>query len=489
MRSTARSRPAVGYLPFDFAITDWLHCQAVENGINWFRGLFVDVRQCQAISLFHQPSITMKRREFLRYGTGIAAASLTWEAVAQTAVPVESKKVRLAVCGTGNRGTGLMRTLLTFPDVDVVAVCDLVQAAAERAAKFCVDAGKAAPTIYADDEGAWKKLLETEKIDLALVASGWPTHAANSLAALEKGVYVGCEVPIATSVEDCWKLVETSERTKTPCMMLENWSFRQDNLAVLNMIRLGLLGEMMHAHCAYSHDGRGSFWYTRNGEERWHVQYFKKYNRNYYPTHALGPVLSWLDINAGDRFTEIYSVATAAKGVNYRAKQLFGPDHPGSTTKFPQGDVVTSILKTALGKTVVLNLDMQLPRPYANRWMVQGTKGIYDEEKGSIYLEGVSPKPSQWEPWEPYQEKYNHRFWKEQYLGGHGGTDDCTLRQWVDAVAAKGPAPLDVYDSVTMSAVVELSGRSIAENRPVEFPDFTKGAWKTRQPYFALDQG
>ncbi len=428
----------------------------------------------------------MKRRNFLKYGVaGITAASLSWNAAAQTG----TKKIRIAVFGTGNRGTGLMQYLLAFPEVEVVAVCDRVKASAERAAKICADTGRPAPTVYADDEKAWVKLLETEELDLAIIASGWPTHAEISLAALKMGIYVGCEVPIATSVDDCWKLVEASEKYDIPCMMLENWSFRQDNLAVLNMIRLGLLGEIVHAQCAYSHDCRDYFYYDPKGGERWQIEYFKKYNRNYYPTHALGPILSWLDINVGDRFTEIYSVATPAKGVNIRMKQRFGAEHPGATTAFPQGDVVTSILKTALGKTVVLNLDTQLPRPYANRWMVQGTKGIYDEEKASVYLEDVSPEPGQWEPWAPYQEKYNHRFWNDIHVGGHNGTDGCELRQLVDAVVAKGPAPLDVYDSVTMSAVVELSGLSLAENRPVEFPDFTRGVWKTRKPYFALDQG
>ncbi|MCL2742798.1 MAG: Gfo/Idh/MocA family oxidoreductase [Planctomycetaceae bacterium] len=430
----------------------------------------------------------MKRRDFLGAAGAVAAVALSpWEAAAQTAPA--GAKVRAAVIGTGGRGTALLKILLTFPEIEVVAVCDVVKANAERAAKLCTDAGKSAPAVYADDENAWKQLLEKEKVDLAVIAAGWHNHAEISHAALLKGVYVGCEVPMALSIEDCWKLVETSEKNKIPCMMLENWSFRQDNLAVLNMIRLGLLGEIMHAHCAYSHDARDYFYYDAKGAERWQIQFFKKYNRNFYPNHALGPILSWLDINAGDRFTEIYSVATPAKGVNLRMKERFGAEHPGATTAFPQGDVVTSILKTALGKTVVVNLDVQLPRPYANRWMVQGTKGIYDEEKESIYLEGVSPKPSQWEPWKPYQDKYNHRFWNVKYVGGHDGTDGCELQQLVDAVAAKKQVPLDVYDSVTMCAVVELSGISIAENRPVEFPDFTKGAWKTRKPYFALDQG
>jgi predicted dehydrogenase len=435
----------------------------------------------------------MKRRDFLKAGpVGLAGAPILANAPSAVGAGEERPggKARVAVIGVGSRGTGLLRSLCRLPNAEVVAVCDLYRDRAEAAAKICTDAGAPAPGVYAEDERAWRRVYEREKPDAVVIATYWDSHAAMSAAALKAGAYVGCEVPIAMTVDDCWMLVETAEQTGVPCMMLENWSFRQDNLALLNMIRLGLLGEMMHGHGAYSHygvpgsyeaDGRGDTWRNRYIQER-------GLNCNYYPTHALGPIVSWFDVNTGDRFTEIYSAATAARGVNDFVRRNFGPDHPNATKAFTQGDVVTSILKTANGKTIVVNLDTKLPRPYANRWLAAGTRGVYDEEKGSIYLDGVSPAAEAWEPWAPYQEKYGHRFWSRGSTGGHMGTDPLMLRLFVDSVVAREPTPLDVYDSVVMSAVVDLSGRSIRENRPVEFPDFTRGAWKTRQPYFALDR-
>ncbi|WP_337176659.1 Gfo/Idh/MocA family oxidoreductase [Paludisphaera sp.] len=435
----------------------------------------------------------MKRRDFLKTGPAALSVAPLLAGAAPADEPDEGRpggKARIAVIGVGSRGTGLLRSLCRLPNAEVVAVCDLYRDRAEAAAKICADAGAPAPKVYAEDERAWREVYAREKPDAVIIATYWDSHAEMSAAALEAGIHVGCEVPIAMTVDDCWRLVETAERTGVPCMMLENWSFRRDNLALLNMIRLGMLGEMMHGHCAYSHygvpgsykaDGRGDTWRNRYIAER-------GLNCNYYPTHALGPIVSWFDINAGDRFTEIYSAATAARGVNDFVRREFGPDHPNATRAFSQGDVVTSILKTANGKTIVVNLDTKLPRPYANRWLAAGTRGVYDEEKASIYLDGVSPAAEAWEPWAPYEEKYNHRFWSQGSTGGHMGTDPLMLRLFVDSVAARRPTPLDVHDSVVMSAVVDLSGRSIKENRPVEFPDFTRGAWKTRQPYFALDR-
>lgn len=271
-------------------------------------------------------------------------------------------------------------------------------------------------------------------------------------------------------------------------MMLENWSFRKDNLALLNMVRKGILGEIIHSHCAHSHDCIDHWFFSENeGKELWPAKYLKEYNRDQYPTHSVGPVLSWLDINRGDHFTEIYSTASASKGINAYLTRKFGANHPLATFNFKQGDIVTSVLKTQQGKTVVINYDMQLPRPYANRWMLQGTKGVYDEEKGSIYIVDKSPEYHQWESWKPYESIHNHSWWKEDNLSrSHGGADYVMLRQFFNAVSVKGPMPLDVYDSMVMTAIVPLSGQSIEENRPVEFPDFTKGKWKTMKPYFGI---
>jgi predicted dehydrogenase len=272
-------------------------------------------------------------------------------------------------------------------------------------------------------------------------------------------------------------------------MMLENWSFRRDNLAILNMIRQGVFGEILHCHCAHSNDCIDHWFFDKNdGHQRWPAEYLLNYNRDQYPTHSLGPVLSWMDINCGDVISEIYSVATASKGINAYFKRIFGEDHPNAKLKFKQGDIVTSTLKTRKGKTIIVNYDMQLPRPYDNRWLIQGTLGVYNEQRYALYIAETSPEYHQWEPFKPYEEKYLHEWWKEgvKMKEGHGGVDYLELSLFIDAVRNKTQTPIDVYDSVTMSAVVALSGISIENNSPIEFPDFTKGKWEKRKPRFAV---
>jgi len=203
-------------------------------------------------------------------------------------------------------------------------------------------------------------------------------------------------------------------------------------------------------------------------------------------------VLSWLDINCGDAYATITSTASASKGINDYFRHKFGPDHPNAKRKFKQGDIVTSVVKTHGGKTIVINYDMQLPRPYDNRWMLQGTRGIYNEQRDSVYIVDRSPKYHKWESFDPYQEEFEHPWWKEllnqEAEGlGHGGTDYLELKLFLKAVREKTQTPVDVYDSATMSSVVALSGISIERgSAPVECPDFTRGKWKTRKPGFAV---
>lgn len=429
------------------------------------------------------------RRQFIK---NTAATALGLSLAGNTIAgyrDTSKKKVRIAVIGTGNRGTHLMKILLGLKGVEVPAICDIDRQKLDHAGKLCVDMGGKDPDKYFDNEHSYKKLLDRDDLDAVIIATYWKWHTPMALYAMKRGIYPGVEVPIALSIDECWDLVNTSEETGIPCMMLENWSFRKDNLAVLNMIRAGLLGDMVHCHCAHSHDCIDHWFFDReDGHQRWPAKYLIDYNRDQYPTHSLGPVLSWLDINGGDRITEIYSSATASKGINAYFTRRFGPDHPNASLKFKQGDIVTSTLKTAKGKTIILNYDMQLPRPYDNRWMAQGTRGIYREQPGTIYLEGKSPEYHQWEDFKPYEEKYIHQWWKDESRvgGGHGGVDQLELSLFVDAVREKTQTPIDVYDSVTMSAVVALSGLSIEKNAPVKFPDFTKGTWESRKPWFAV---
>jgi len=430
----------------------------------------------------------ISRRGFIKSGT-VATLGMS---VVPNPVHAESGAdpgVRIGVVGTGGRGTSHVETLLSIEGVEVSAVCDLVESKAANAANLCEKAGRKRPAIYCKDKDTYREMLDKEKLDAVIIATYWDSHTAIALHAMKNRTYPGIEVPASLTVDDAWRLVETSEKTGIPCMMLENWSFRQDNLAVLNMKRLGLFGEIVHCHCAHSHDCIDHWFFdSKTGEQKWPAEYLLKYNRDQYPTHSVGPVISWLDINRGDIFTQIYSTSSASKGINAYFRRVFGDDHPNAGLNYRQGDIVTSLLHTRAGKTLVINYDMQLPRPYSNRWMLQGLKGVYDEEKASIYLVEKSPQYHQWEPWKPYEQEYNHIWWKGDYAAlSHGGTDFVMLGKFVDAVRSKGPTPIDVYDSAVMTAIVELSGISIEKDAPVAFPDFTKGKWVTNKPYFAMD--
>lgn len=431
----------------------------------------------------------IKRRKFVKT-ISAAGAGLTLQTTSfSSPLNRKDKTVRIGVIGIGNRGTHLLKTLLNNEGVEIAALCDIDKTRLDNAINICKDAGRKKPEGYYKDEHIYKQLLNRDDLDAVIIATYWDSHAPIAIYAMEHEIYPGVEVPAALTLKQCWDLVDTSEKTGIPCMMLENWSFRKDNLAVLNMIREGLLGEMVHCHCAHSHDCIDHWFFdAKDGHQRWPAKYLINYNRDQYPTHSVGPVLSWMDINCGDSITEIYSVSTASKSINAYMKRKFGDDHPNAKLKFKQGDIVTTTLKTQNGKTIVINYDMQLPRPYDNRWMVQGTLGIYDEQREAVYLTDRSPKYHEWEPFKPYEEEYLHKWWKQRDKtnGGHGGVDRLELEHFVKAVRDKTNTPIDVYDSVTMSAIVPLSGLSIEKNQPVEFPDFTRGKWKGRKPYFGV---
>lgn len=428
----------------------------------------------------------LSRRKFL----GVAAGAATMSMAAGRVGVAEPPSARIGVIGVGNRGSYLFQTLLSFPGVRVPAVCDTDPEAAARAVDFAEKAGQAAPETYTGGEVDYRRLLERDDLDAVIIATPWNWHTPMALDAMRAGKQCGVEVPIATSVEECWQLIRTQEATGTPCVMLENWSFRRDNLAVLRMMRAGLLGETVHAQCAYAHDCIG--YYFRPGEkEHWGVAFLEQYNRDQYPTHALGPVLSWLDINCGDAFASLSSTATDARGINAYFRRTGGAAHPNATRKFAQGDIVHTVIRTEMGKTITVNYDVLLPRPYDNQWLLQGTGGVYSHEHDAVYLEGRSPAGHAWEAFAAYQQEFDHPWWtsldQAAETAGHGGTDSLELGLFVASVREKQPFPLDLIDAVTMSSVIGLSGESIAQGgRPVTCPDFSQGGWKTRKPGFGL---
>jgi hypothetical protein len=226
--------------------------------------------------------------------------------------------------------------------------------------------------------------------------------------------------------------------------------------------------------------------------DKWAAKYLLTHNRDQYPTHQQGPVLSWMDIGCGDYYDSISSTATDCFGIKDYFIRRFGPEHPNAKRKYKQGDIVSSVVRTKKGRTIVINYDMQLPRPYDNRWMIQGNRGLYDEDRSVVYLNGKSPQYHQWEPFGPYQELHEHEWWKairsETGQFSHGGTDYLELKLFVEAVRNKTQTPLDVYDAALMSANGPLSEESIARGgAPIPYPDFTRGRWQTAKPKFAVE--
>jgi hypothetical protein len=438
--------------------------------------------------------MAITRREFIK-ANAVAALGLaaTGSAKGKELTSIPKQTARIGVVGTGNRGRSLMNILLRMEDVDIPALCDIQKPHLDMATDMVIKAGRPKPESYIKDEYTFKKLMERDDLDAVIIATYWEWHAPMAVYAMTCGKYAGTEVPAAYTLEECWDLVNTYEETQVPCMMLENWSFRRDNLAVLNMIRQDFLGDIVHCHCAHSHDCIDHwFFHPETGMDRWAAKYLLNHNRDQYPTHQLGPVISWMDIGCGDYFDQITSTATASFGINDYFIRRFGPDHPNAKRTYAQGDIVSSTVRTKKGRSIVINYDMQLPRPYDNRWMIQGTRGIYNEQRNAVYLTGVSPEYHEWESFDPYLEKYDSAWWRaiRSSAGefGHGGTDYLELRLFVAAVRHETQTPLDVYDAVIKSANGPLSEESIAKgSQPIKVPDFTRGKWKTRKPRFSLE--
>ncbi len=389
------------------------------------------------------------------------------------------KKVRAAVVGLGHRGYGLLTDLiLKMDNVEVVAVCDLYDDRTEEGVKAVEEAYGRTPFASTD----YREVLDRDGIEAVFVLSAWESHFPVAIYAMERGIAVGMEVGGAYSVDDCWELVRTYERTKTPFMFLENCCYGEIEMLVLNMVEQGILGEIVHCSGGYHHDLRDE---VALGEEKRHYRLRNYLSRNCenYPTHELGPIAKVLDINKGNRFVSLVSMSSKAAGVNEYARNHSEVPEYLRDAKFAQGDVVTTIIKCARGETVTLTLDTTLPRPYSRGFTVRGTKGMFQEDTDSFYIDGETtghaiPHGNRKE----YLERYSHPTWVEYHKsgirGGHGGMDGLVYDAFIEAVRLGKPCPIDVYDAVAWMVVTPLSEQSIAMGgAPVTFPDFTSGRW------------
>ena len=420
--------------------------------------------------------------------------------------PVVNKQIKLGFVGTGMRGQWMLWLAAKYPEVQIPAICDIDDGMIESALKILKDAGKPDPRIYKNGDEDFRNMVANEDLDGVYIATPWEWHHPMAIAAMKNGINVGTEVPAALTVRDCWDLVNTSEKTGMNCMIMENVCYRRDIMAVLNMVRQGLFGELLHCQGGYQHDLRhvkfndgknpygGGVEFGEKGysESKWRTQHSVDRNGDLYPTHGLGPVSTMLDINRGNRMVYLTSTATQSRGLHNYIVDNGGPDHPNANVEFKLGDVVTTVIKCDNGQTIMLSHDTNSPRPYSLNYRVQGTKGIWMVDNNSIYIEGMSPEAHKWEADETYMEKYDHPLWKRfegQAAGsGHGGMDFFILRAFVESLKRNVTPPIDVYDAVSMSVICPLSEKSIRLNSTsVKIPDFTRGRWKNNQPIFGLD--
>lgn len=449
----------------------------------------------------------MKRRDFLlsTAAAGVATAATTFA----PAFARPRERLRVAMIGTGMRGQSQLGPLLSRDDVELVAICDTQQVMLDMAQAIIARTGRRKPKEYGGngDVNAWKKLLARTDLDAVFIVTPWEWHAPQAIAAMEAKIAVACEVVAGITLQDHWDVLRTQQRTGTPYMLLENVCYRRDVLAVLQMVRAGLFGELVHMQAGYQHDLRGVKFnsgdprapydsgveYGAKGfsEAQWRTQHSIDRDGELYPSHGIGPCAMWTNINRGNRFIRLTSYASKARGLHDHVVAQGGADHPNAAVRFALGDVVTTSIACANGETIRLTHDTNLPRPYSLGFRVQGTRGLWMDVAKSLYIEGRSPEPHRWEPAETVLGQYDHPLWKrhaDQAVGaGHGGMDWFVLNAFVKALKAGAPMPIDIYDALTWSAITPLSEQSIAEdNRTLEFPDFTRGAWRERRQDFAL---
>ncbi|MFP6725496.1 MAG: Gfo/Idh/MocA family oxidoreductase, partial [Alphaproteobacteria bacterium] len=357
----------------------------------------------------------MKRKKFIQTSTLAGLGATIFPNVAFSEL-TSNKRVNIGVIGTGLRGQWVLWLMAKYPEVDIVSLCDIDEEMIQSALKILKDAGKPEPKVYKNGDEDFRNMLVNEKLDGVYIATPWEWHAEMALAAMKAGKHVGTEVPAAITVDDCWNLVDTSEKTGKFCMIMENVCYRRDVIAVLNMVRQGLFGELLHFQGGYQHDLRhvkfndglqpygGGVEFGEKGysESEWRTQHSIDRNGDLYPTHGLGPVSTMLDINRGNRMLYLTSTATQSRGLHNYIVKLGGKSHPNAKVEFKLGDIVTTVIKCANGQTIMLSHDTNSPRPYSLNFRVQGTKGIWMRDNESIYIEGMSPEEHVWESEEGY---------------------------------------------------------------------------------------
>ncbi len=394
------------------------------------------------------------------------------------------EKIKLGYIGCGRRGTGVLSAnFARMPDVEIVYLCDLSEERMEKCRAAVEEKGGYSPKLTKD----YHDILVDPEIDGVVIMTWWSGRPSLAMEAMKSGKYVAMEVGCADTLEECFDLVRVSEETGMPCMMLENCCYSRRELMVMNMVKQGLFGEIVHCAGGYLHYLNYEDLYRdidKIDPPHYRLPHYIKENRENYPTHAFGPLSKLLGINRGNRIVSLASFASKA-----RALKQFSKDHIENPLygqiDYKQGDIVTTVMTCANGETVTLTLDTTAPRPYYSRnYTVRGTLGMSCEETKVIYLDGMEEPVRDNET--DFYEKYDHPLYVEyremEGRGGHGGIDWLVCRAYVEAVKAGTQTPIDVYDTAAWLAIGPLSAESIRQGgMPQNFPDFTQGKWENRE--------
>ena len=396
------------------------------------------------------------------------------------------EKIKLGYIGLGRRGISVLdKNFSCMKDVEITAICDLSLSRMEKARKIVIENNRHDPIMTTD----YKEILQNSDIDAVVIMIGWSGRPKMAVEAMNAGKYTAIEVGCADTLEECYNVVEAYERTGTPIMMLENCCYGRREMMVLNMVKQGLFGEVVHCTGGYHHylNELELFWGIDEDEiEHYRIAKYRDMNRENYPTHELGPIAKVLNINRGNRFVSLTSFGSKNVGIKSYVKDHLGADSKHAKVDYKQSDIVNTHITCSNGETVMITLDTTLPRAYYTRnFSVRGTKGMSSEERRVVYLEGMA-EPVENNEEEMYK-KYDHplhaEYVKAGVKEGHGGMDWLVCRAFVEAVKNGTNTPIDAYDTAAWLAVGALSEKSIANGSvAVEFPDFTNGKWKEREP-------
>lgn len=437
----------------------------------------------------------VSRRSFLQAGAASAIAvglSPTNAAPYSPATHVQgasmmnvsfaAKEPKLGIIGVGGRGISLLEDLLAA-NAQVCAICDIVPDKAKQAQVLVEKAGQHAPELYTENDHTYERLVARDDLDLVVIATPWRWHVPMAVAGMQAGKHVAVEVPAATTLDDCWRLVNTSEATRRHCIMLENCCYGYNETLVLRMVHAGQFGDLLYGEGAYLHDLREEL-FSNKGEGLWRRTVHTQRNGNLYPTHGLGPVANYMGINRGDRFDYLVSMSTPQRGLDAYRKAHLEKGDPRWAEHYITGDMNTSLIKTANGLTITVKHDVSNPRPYDRINTIAGTKGIFVDYPPRIYFDGEKGK-EEWTNLDAYKQ-YEHPLWRREgdiarKAGGHGGMDYIMLYRLLECMRSGLVPDMDVYDAAAWSSVTPLSLASLqAGSGPAKFPDFTRDRWHQR---------